>query len=237
MLDRNTRWQTGDKIDIGLLQLFDELPRIRRHAVEKSSLPFGKKNVERERRFTRTAQSGNDHHLVARNFDVDVFQIVLARAMDADCAVGAVNSETRSGLSSASEFYFIAVFGIRCSPRGARAPQNSAQKSAGVRVVDLCDLFRRANANYFSARISRFRSKIDNPIGRLNHFKIVLDHDDRMTAVDQPLKNLQQHRHVIEMESSGRFVENEKITSLVILAILSGFRTARPARTPVSRFG
>src|SRR5437870_11329756 len=39
------------------------------------------------------------------------------------------------------------------------------------------------------------------------------------------------------MQSSGRFVENEMITVLVNFAILFGFRTACPARTPVSGFG
>ena len=107
LLDRDTRRQTGDKIDIGFFELLDKLPRIRRHAVEKSALPFREKNVERERRFSRTAQSGDHHHLVARNFDVDVFQIVLARAMDADCAIAAVNSETRRAFAARAAFAVI----------------------------------------------------------------------------------------------------------------------------------
>src|SRR5260370_42178987 len=106
-----------------------------------------------------------------------------------------------------------------------------------MRIVALSDLFGRANAHHFSPFISRFRSKTDNPVGGLNDIEIMLDHNDRMTVVDETLKNLQQHRDVIEMESSGRLVKNEKITSLVIFAILSGFRTARPARTSVSGFG
>src|SRR4029077_9817324 len=139
--------------------------------------------------------------------------VVLAGAMNADCAVGAVNSETRSSLGGASEFFLIVVC-ISRSPgritrRSARTGQEFLQKSASMRIADLCDLFGRANADYFSAFISRFWSKIDSPVGALNHLKIVLDHDDRMTAVDETLKNLQQHRDVIEMESSSRFIKNE----------------------------
>ena len=106
-----------------------------------------------------------------------------------------------------------------------------------MRIFDLRNLLRRADTDNFSAVISCFRSQIDNPIGGLNHFEVVLDHDDRMTAVDEALENLQKHRDVVEMQTGGRFVENEKITVLVIFAVLSGFRTARPARTPVSGFG
>ena len=53
--------------------------------------------------------------------------------------------------------------------------------------------------------------EIDDPVGAFNHFEIVLDHDQRMPGVDQSLEQLQQHRDIIEMQSGGRFVENEKI--------------------------
>src|SRR5207302_9476635 len=109
LLDRHAWRQTGDKIDIRLLQLLDELPRIRRHTVEKSSLSFREQNIERECRFSRAAQTGDHNHLVARNCDVDVFKIVLAGAVNADCAIAAVNSETRRGLSRASESFLIAI--------------------------------------------------------------------------------------------------------------------------------
>ena len=51
LLNRDTRRQAFNKIDIGFFKLLDELPRIGRHAVEESSLSFRKQNVERERRF------------------------------------------------------------------------------------------------------------------------------------------------------------------------------------------
>ena len=84
LLDRDTRRQTFDKIDIRFLELLDELPSVRRHRIEKSPLPFREKNIERERGFSRTAQAGDDDHLVARNFDVDVLEIVFARAINRD---------------------------------------------------------------------------------------------------------------------------------------------------------
>ena len=80
-------------------------------------------------------------------------------------------------------------------------------------IFDLGDLFGRANSDDLAAFVSRFRSKIDNPVGGLNHFKIVFNYDDRVTGVDQPLKNLQQHRDVIEMQTRGRFVKDEEVAT------------------------
>jgi hypothetical protein len=85
-----------------------------------------------------------------------------------------------------------------------------------VRIVDLRDLFGRANADNFAAVISCFRSKIDNPIGGLNYFQIVLDHNERVAGRDQPLKNLEQHRDIVEVQTGGRLVENEQIPARAV---------------------
>src|SRR4029077_2737175 len=55
LFNRHTRRQAADQINIGLFELLDELPRIRRHTVEKAALSFGKQDVERERRLARAA--------------------------------------------------------------------------------------------------------------------------------------------------------------------------------------
>src|SRR5690348_12823486 len=103
LLNRYARRQTGDKIDVRLFKLFDELSRIRRHAVEETALPFRKQTVERESRFSGAAQAGDHDHLVARNFHVDVFQIMLARTVDPDSAVRSVDLETWRRFRCASE--------------------------------------------------------------------------------------------------------------------------------------
>src|SRR2546423_765499 len=104
LLDRDARGQTLDEIDIGSFELFDELPRVRRHAVEKSSLSFREQNVEGKSRFAGAAQTGDHDHLVARNFDIDVFQVVLTRAVDRNCAVVTVCSKTWSRLGGTRQF-------------------------------------------------------------------------------------------------------------------------------------
>src|SRR6266404_179863 len=87
LLNRHTRRQPADQIDIGLFELLDELPRIWRHAVEKAALTFGKQDIERESRFAGTTQTGDHYKLLPRNFNVDVFEIVLQRAVNLDGAV------------------------------------------------------------------------------------------------------------------------------------------------------
>ncbi len=84
LLDGDGGRQAGDQIHVGLFELLDELPRVRRHAVEEPALAFGEEDIERERRFARAAEAGDDDHLVARNRERDVLQIVLARAADLD---------------------------------------------------------------------------------------------------------------------------------------------------------
>ncbi len=49
LLNRHARRQAFDKIDIRLFKLLDELPRVWRHAVQKSALSLGEENVEGER--------------------------------------------------------------------------------------------------------------------------------------------------------------------------------------------
>src|SRR5438132_1600418 len=95
LFDGDTWRQALDQIDIRFFKLLDELARVGRHAVEKSALPLRKKNVEGQSGFTRTAQAGNDDHLVARTLDRNVFEIVLARAVNRDGVVGSDGSSRR----------------------------------------------------------------------------------------------------------------------------------------------
>jgi hypothetical protein len=72
--------------------------------------------------------------------------------------------------------------------RFARFRKNLPQKFARVRTLRLCDLLRSSNSDHISACVSGLRPEIDNPVSTLDHFEVVLDHHDGMTAIDQPLK-------------------------------------------------
>src|SRR5260221_67980 len=62
--------------------------------------------------------------------------------------------------------------------------QAPLQVLSGVRVVQFRDRSRRTEANEIPAAIAAFRTQVDYPVGRLDHFKIVLDDDDRSSRID-----------------------------------------------------
>ena len=72
------------EFDLGLLHQFEELPRIGRQALDIAALALGIDRVEGERRLARARQPGDHHQAVARQFDIDVLEIVLPRAADPD---------------------------------------------------------------------------------------------------------------------------------------------------------
>ena len=71
-------------VHIRLLHQFQELAGIGRQAFDIAALAFGIDGVEGERGFARTRQAGQHGQGVARNIDVDILEIVLARAADGD---------------------------------------------------------------------------------------------------------------------------------------------------------
>ena len=72
----------------------------------------------------------------------------------------------------------------------------------------LHDLFRRALHDHRSAGISAFRPHIYNIIRRFDHVKIMFDHNDRIPAIRQSVKDLHQFVYIRKMQSCRRFVEH-----------------------------
>ena len=93
LLDRDRRRQAVDLVDVRLLHHLQELARIGRQRLDVAALALGIDGVEGERGFAGAGQAGEHDELVARNLDVDVLEIVLARAADgyrARCGAGVV---------------------------------------------------------------------------------------------------------------------------------------------------
>ncbi len=80
LLDRDRRRQAVDLVDVGLLHHLQELARIGRQRLDVAPLSLGVDGVEGERGFARAGQPREHHELVARDFEIDVLEIVLARA-------------------------------------------------------------------------------------------------------------------------------------------------------------
>ena len=87
LLNGNRGRQTLNQIHIGLVHHLQKLPRIRRQALHITPLSLGIQRVKRQRRFAAARQTRYHHQLVARNVQIDVFQIMRARAADADGVV------------------------------------------------------------------------------------------------------------------------------------------------------
>ena len=86
LLDRDRGREAVDLVDVRLLHHLQELARIGGERLHVAALAFGIDGVEGERGFARARQAGEHHQLVARNLDVDVLEVVLARAADRDHA-------------------------------------------------------------------------------------------------------------------------------------------------------
>ena len=69
-----------DAIDVGLLHPLEELARVGGQRFDVAALPFGVDRVEGERGFPRAADAGDDDQLADRQRQVDVLEVVRARA-------------------------------------------------------------------------------------------------------------------------------------------------------------
>jgi hypothetical protein len=84
LLDGDGRADAVDPVDIGLGQALEELAGVGRERLHIAALAFGIERVEDERRLARARQAGDHREAAARDVDVDVPQVVLAGALDAD---------------------------------------------------------------------------------------------------------------------------------------------------------
>src|SRR5688572_4799005 len=84
LVDGYRRGKALDEVDVRLLHLTEELPRVGGERFDVAALALRIDRVESERRLPRSGQTGDDHHLVAGNANVDVLEVVLARAFDVD---------------------------------------------------------------------------------------------------------------------------------------------------------
>ena len=73
-----------DRVHIGALDLVQELARVGGKRLHVTPLAFGVDGVEGQRRLAGAGESGDDGELVARNSDMDVAQVMLARATHGD---------------------------------------------------------------------------------------------------------------------------------------------------------
>ena len=96
LLDRDGRGEAVDLVDVRLLHHLQELAGVGGERFHVAALALGIDRVEGERGFARARKPGEHHQLVARDFEIDVLEIVFAGAADRDHA-GAVGDPRRRG--------------------------------------------------------------------------------------------------------------------------------------------
>ena len=84
LLDADRRRQALDHVDVGLVHALQELPRVGAEALDVAALALGVQRVEGQARLARARQARDDDERVLRDVEVDVLQVVRARAAHAE---------------------------------------------------------------------------------------------------------------------------------------------------------
>src|SRR6202790_3573594 len=88
--------------------------------------------------------------------------------------------------------------------------QNPLQVLPSVGAFYFRDRFGRADSHEISTAIAAFRTALDDPVGGLDHFKIVLDDDDRPSRIDQTAESEKELADIVEMQAGSGLIENIK---------------------------
>ena len=80
LLDGYHGAEAGDEVDIGPLERAEHVAGVGRERLDVAALSLGEYRVEGQRRLARAAQPGDYRQRVARDGDVDVLEVVHARA-------------------------------------------------------------------------------------------------------------------------------------------------------------
>ena len=70
-----------------------------------------------------------------------------------------------------------------------------------------CDGFRSPRRDDFAAAVAAFGAQVDDPVGGLDDFDIVLDDDHRVALLDELVQHLEQLAHVVEVQAGRGLVE------------------------------
>ena len=84
LVDGDGRRDAADGIHLWLVHALEELPRVGREGFDVAALTFRINGIEGERGFSRTTDPRDDGELAQRQFQREIAQIVLARALYED---------------------------------------------------------------------------------------------------------------------------------------------------------
>ena len=84
LLQAQGRGQPGNAVHFRFFRLIHALPGACRQAVQKTPAGFGKKRIKRQGRFSGAGRAAEYDELVGRKIQIQVPEVVLARAADGD---------------------------------------------------------------------------------------------------------------------------------------------------------
>src|SRR5688500_1502369 len=98
LLDCYSWRKSFDRVDVGFLHPFEELPGVCGERLDVAPLAFGIDGVEGEGGFSGARRPGDDCEGAAGNFEVEALQVVLPRAANDDAFFHILNLFTRLGM-------------------------------------------------------------------------------------------------------------------------------------------
>ena len=84
LVDGDGGGEAVDGIDVGLFHLPEELARIGRKALDIAALALGVEGIEGEGGLAAAGEAGEDDEFIAREGQVEVFEVILSDAADDD---------------------------------------------------------------------------------------------------------------------------------------------------------
>src|ERR1019366_2081469 len=112
LVDRDRRRNTLDLVDRRPVHALEELARVGAESLDVAPLPFRVQRIEDETRLPRAARARHDGHLAGAQVEVEVLEVVLSRAANADDA-----GTHRGGLSRGERSILESSLHRRGAPR------------------------------------------------------------------------------------------------------------------------
>ncbi len=106
--------------------------------------------------------------------------------------------------SSSSRHYSAAATVFLTGRRSSRSLRNWPVRAR----CSLDDRLGRTDCDDFAAAVATFGTEVEDPVSRLDDFKVVLDNHHRVALIDKFLQHFQQFGYVMEMQTSGRLVQD-----------------------------
>lgn len=92
----------------------------------------------------------------------------------------------------------------------------------GVAIGTLGKLFGSSGKHHIAPFVAPLGAHVDNPIGTFNHIHVVLDDNKRIASRNEPLQGVEKSVDIVEVQSGGRLVEDEKRAAGALLGEVVG---------------